>query len=93
MSDDSTTFRASLPPIMSAIRAGGDGGVRIQLDIPDTDMAEALRLLLWRDKVMVVTVRPDDAGPNVLVNIEDDECTGGGSGRTRKHRSTQRLHI
>jgi len=60
MSDESTTFRASLPAIMSAIRAGGDGGVRIQLDIPDSDMAEALRLLLWRDRVMVVTVRPDE---------------------------------
>lgn len=60
MSDDSTTFRASLPPIMSAIRAGGDGGVRIQLDIPDTDMAEVLRLLLWRDRVLLVTVRPEE---------------------------------
>ena len=93
MTDDSTTFRATLVPGRNSIGLSGDGGARIHFDIPDTDMAEALRLLLWRDRVMVVTVRPEEAGLDALVNIEDDECTGGGSGRTRKHRSTQRLHI
>ena len=37
----------------------GDGGLRIQFDVPESDEAEALRLLLWREKVLIVTVGPE----------------------------------
>lgn len=72
MGDDSATFRATLVPGRNAIGLAGEGGARIHLDVPDSDMAEALRLLLWRDRVMVVTVRPDDAGPNTLMDLDDE---------------------
>lgn len=44
---------------MSGIRIGGDGGARLQLDIPESDLLDALPLLAWRDKVLLVTVAPE----------------------------------
>ena len=60
---DRAEFRAALPPIMSAIRTGGDG-MRVQFDIPESDMAEAIKLMRWRGRVLrvVITVEPDDSG-------------------------------
>ena len=49
------TFRASIPPIMSGIKTGGDG-MRVQFDIPESDMAEAVKLLTMRGKVLTITV-------------------------------------
>lgn len=61
MSDESVIFRAAFPPIQSAIKVYGDKqGMRIQFDIPESDMSEALSLLLWRERVLGVTVRPAD---------------------------------
>lgn len=37
------TFRASIPAIMSGIKTGGDG-MRVQFDIPESDMGEAAKL-------------------------------------------------
>ena len=59
---ESATFRASFPPVLSAIRMAGDGGMRIMLDIPETDMAEALKLLMWKGSVLRVTVGPEQKG-------------------------------
>ena len=59
MMPDTATFRATLPPILSAIRMAGDGGMRVMFDVPESDMAEALKILMWRDKVMTVTVGPE----------------------------------
>ena len=63
MSDRMTaTFRASIPPIMSGIKTGGDG-MRVQFDIPESDMGEAVKLLAMRGAVLRVTVeeyRRDD---------------------------------
>ena len=64
--DDLTTatFNASIPPIMSGIKTGGDG-MRVQFDIPESDMGEAVKLLAMRGKRLTVTVemfrRDDDA--------------------------------
>ena len=56
----SVSFRATLAPIASAIKlSASDGGARIQIDVPDSDMAEALRLIAWRDCVLRVTVEPE----------------------------------
>jgi hypothetical protein len=42
---------------MSAIKAtGNEDGMRIQLDIPESEMGEAVHLLLMRQKVLKVTV-------------------------------------
>ena len=49
-------FVATIPPIMTGIKTGGDG-MRVQFDIPETDMGEAAKLLAMRGKVLMVTVR------------------------------------
>ena len=56
---DTATFRATLPPILSAIRMAGDGGMRVMFDVPETDLGEATKLLMWRGKVMQVTIEPE----------------------------------
>ena len=56
MASEQATFRASFPPILSAIRMAGDGGMRIMLDIPESDMPEALKLLMWKGSVLRVVV-------------------------------------
>ena len=69
-------FRAAFPNIMSAILFGADG-VRLKLDIPEMDRAEAIKLTQWQGRVLKVTIEPE---PN---EDEDD-------GRQQKHR---RIHI
>ena len=59
--NDSAIFRAAFPSIQTALKIHGDGcGMRIQLDVPESEMAEAVKLLAWRQCVLVVTVRPED---------------------------------
>jgi len=53
-------FKASIPPIMSGFKTGGDG-VRVQFDIPEVDMGEAVKLLAMRGKVLIVTVQEEGA--------------------------------
>uniref|UniRef100_A0A6M3KQB5 Uncharacterized protein n=1 Tax=viral metagenome TaxID=1070528 RepID=A0A6M3KQB5_9ZZZZ len=60
MSDEAAVFRAAFPTIQSAIKIYGDRqGMRVQLDIPESEMGEAVKLLMWREQVLVVTVRPE----------------------------------
>ena len=68
---DKAVFRAALPPILSAVKVSGDGGIRLQLDIPECDEAEALRLLLWRERVLVVTIEPESYCKTVGNNALD----------------------
>jgi hypothetical protein len=54
---DKVEFLATFPPILSAIKTtGNNDGMRIQLDIPETEIGEAIHLLLMRQKVLKVTV-------------------------------------
>ena len=57
---ESATFTATLPPIMSALRFSGDGGCRIMLDVPESEMGEAVKLLMWRQMPLRVTVKPEE---------------------------------
>ena len=57
---ESASFLAAFPPIMSAIKIDGAGnGARIQFDVPESEMGEAMKLLLWRQQVLRVTVEPE----------------------------------
>ena len=59
--DNEARFLASFPSIQTALKIHGDGcGMRIQLDVPESEMAEAVKLLAWRQCVLVVTVRLED---------------------------------
>lgn len=58
------TFLASFPAIQSAIRRGHDG-MRIQLDIPESDVMNAVPLLALQGVVLRVTIEvsPEKAKP------------------------------
>ena len=55
---DVAKFRASIPPIMSGIKTGGDG-MRVQFDIPEVDIGEGAKLIAMRGKRLTVTVEVD----------------------------------
>ena len=62
MVDESASFLAAFPSIQTAIKVHGSGnGMRIQLDIPESEMGEAAKLLLWRQMVLRVTVGPEES--------------------------------
>lgn len=49
-------FIASLPPIQSALSVSGDSnGARMKVDIPETELPQAIKLLLWRGKLFRLT--------------------------------------
>ena len=60
---DAASFLAAFPAIQSAIKVYGDRqGMRIQFDIPESEMGEAVKLLMWREQVLRVTVEPEKDG-------------------------------
>ena len=64
-------FLASFPGIMSAIKVTGHGdGMRIQLDIPETEMGEAIGLLLLRECVLKVTIEKEPSNGNVSGTVK-----------------------
>jgi hypothetical protein len=59
MSEETIRFKASLPPVAGAIKAhGSKEGMRIMLDVPDSDMGSALRLVGCREVLLDVSVVP-----------------------------------
>lgn len=52
---DKAIFIASIAPIMTGLSTGNDG-MRIKLDIPETEMGEAAKLLAMRGQVLRVSV-------------------------------------
>ena len=49
-------FIASFPDIQSAISIGGDGATRIKLDIPESELAEAVKLVLLKGQAFTVKI-------------------------------------
>ena len=66
MSEDKPIqFLGSFPPIGSAIKVSGNGdGMRIQIDVPESEMGNALKLLLLRECVLEVTIKQADDRQN-----------------------------
>lgn len=60
MAKTQITFHAAFPPIQSAIRLDGQGGARIQLDVPESDIQDFIGAMAWRGSVMVVTLTLED---------------------------------
>ena len=60
---DAASFLAAFPSIQTALKIHGNGnGMRIQLDIPESEMGEAAKLLLWRQRVLRIRVEPEVDG-------------------------------
>ena len=70
---NSCTFLASFAPIMTAIKIfGSTDGMRIQLDIPESEMGNALELLTMRQQRLEVTVR---IAPEKQTKTDDEKGT------------------
>ena len=55
-------FTASLPDILSAINiAGVDGNSRIKLDIPASDVAAVVQLIMMKGQVFKVTIEQSES--------------------------------
>lgn len=58
MPDDEIRFFGTFPPIQSAIKVDGSGGgMRIQIDIPESEMGQAVMLLAMREQILDITVK------------------------------------
>ncbi len=51
------TFIASIAPLQSAITIASDGGARVKLDIPESEMGKIARVMGLRGKVLRVSVQ------------------------------------
>jgi hypothetical protein len=71
---DKTTFVATFPGIQSAIKVHGQGdGMRIQLDIPEKEMPNAVAILGWRHRrALRVTIEAIDPGL-VVAEVDADD--------------------
>lgn len=58
MSEEVIRFLGTFPPIQSAIKVDGSGGgMRIQIDIPESEMGQAVLLLAMREQILDITVK------------------------------------
>jgi len=53
---NAVTFRATIPPIETAIKVHGDGGARLLLDIAETDLGAFLPILPMRSHPLMITI-------------------------------------
>ena len=49
-------FIASLPDIATAIAISGDGATRVKFDIPESDIANAVKLVLLKGQAFKVRI-------------------------------------
>jgi len=55
-------FSAIIATSSAAVKIGDEGAIRIMLDVPVSDMAEALKLIAFgRKKVLNVTIEIEEA--------------------------------
>ena len=51
-------FVASLPDIQSAITISGEGATRVRFEIPESEIANAVKLVMLKGKAFKVTIVP-----------------------------------
>lgn len=64
MAEERAVFEAVFPSTQSAIRVHGDAGMRIELDIDESNVPRALDVMLWRNRRLKITVEPVSDGPD-----------------------------
>ena len=50
------SFIASLPDIQSAITISGEGSTRVKFDIPESELAEAIKLVMLKGQAFKVKI-------------------------------------
>lgn len=54
--DKPLTFLASIAPLQSAMMIAADGGCRVKIDIPESELGKIKQLMALRGKVLRVSV-------------------------------------
>ena len=54
---EALTFIASIAPLQSAITIASDGGARVKIDLPESEMNKMARLMGMRGKVLKMTIQ------------------------------------
>lgn len=62
MNEKPLTFLASIAPLQSAMTISSDGGARVKIDIPESEMPAIVRLMLYRGKRLRITLEIDNDG-------------------------------
>jgi len=74
-------FIATLPPIQSAVMVSGDhNGMRIKLDVPESEVGNAVRLMLLSGKLFKVTIEDISESLTVLDDEIEKSAKGNASG-------------
>ena len=56
---DKITMIASLPPIQSAVNLDGqEGNARIKIEVPQSELPQVIRLMLYRGQAFRLTIEP-----------------------------------
>jgi hypothetical protein len=58
MSEERAVFEAVIPSTATAIRIHGDEGMRLTLDVDESNLPKALDLVCWRGRLLKVTIEP-----------------------------------
>ena len=56
MKNETLEFLASIPNIKSAIVIGGDCASQLKLEIPETEIAKAISLVKYTERILKITV-------------------------------------
>ena len=69
---NAATFQASFPPIQTALNRSGNGdGMRVKLDIPESEMGEGLKLFGMTGAVLRVTIEVQGNGDDYGGRLKD----------------------
>jgi len=66
-------FIASLPDILTAITISGEGATRVKFDIPESEIANAVKLVLLKGqafKVSIETIKQEDWAVRIATDGE-----------------------
>ena len=55
----SISFTAILPDVQAAIKISGTGGIRLQLDIPESELPEAIKMVTMKGKAFRVIIEDE----------------------------------
>ena len=88
---EKVSFLASFPAVQSAIKVTGDAsGMRITLEIPESEMAEAVKLMLYRQVVLRVTVEEDKQSIHCLTTDSNNNAIQKGTKRKSEWSATEK---
>jgi hypothetical protein len=84
----SITFLASFPQIQSAIKRGNEG-MRIQLDVPESEVVNAVPLLALMDQTFRVVITLATTKNETWTNLDDETNE---EAETKRPRLDRRRH-